>query len=295
MARLLQKFSSLFRASPSSEQRPAPAVASPPVRPPSHTLRNTQLRALPRSANGREYLVYVAFPYSYNQDPSRRYPVLYACDAYWHFTLLNGLYAGLVQDRLVPEYLTIGIGYAGENPDYDRLRQSDLSPVRVSLLGPAGKAADFLHVLQTELIPYVDQTFRTDPRNRVLAGSSLGGLFTLYSLFSQPQLFSGGIAISPSVALGNDWIFGFEENFARATKTFECRLYMACGGSEFPSFVASIQRFSQQLARRQYAGFAREFRVIEGERHSSAMPEALSRGLRFVFEPLAPESGPQRE
>jgi hypothetical protein len=56
----------------------------PPL--PRHTLRNSELRSLPRAANGRDYLLYVALPYSYATEPGRRYPVLSVCDGYWDFT-----------------------------------------------------------------------------------------------------------------------------------------------------------------------------------------------------------------
>lgn len=107
---------------------PARADDAPP-RHPRHTLGNTELRALPRSANGREYLLYVALPYSYGSEPGRRYPVLYICDGYWDFTLLNGFYGNLRYDRVIPELMIVGIGYQGDKPDYENLRRYDYTPV----------------------------------------------------------------------------------------------------------------------------------------------------------------------
>ncbi len=51
-------------------------------------------------------------------------------------------------------------------------------------------------------------------------------------------------------------------------------------------------RFNARVASRHYAGLAYQFRFIDGERHAGGQIETYTRGLRFVFAPLAPESGP---
>lgn len=261
----------------------AAPVAEPPP-PVPYTLGNTQVRSLPSSAADPKPLLYVGLPYSYYQKPQRRYPVVYACDGYWHFPLLCALYSGLVSDAVVPEFIIIGLGYAGTGLNYDRLRQRDLAPTRVSLLGPQGGGAAYFELLRTEIMPLVDREYRTDPARQVIAGTSLGGLFGLFAMLQAPGLFSGCIAVSPSVGVGHDWIFRFEAAQARRAPDLPLRLYLTAGGLEDARYVASIRRFEQQLAGRQRPGLVHEFRVIDGERHSTTIPEAFNRGLRFVFE-----------
>jgi hypothetical protein len=55
--------------------------------------------------------------------------VVYVTDGYWDFAKLTTIHGSLVYDRVVSEYITVGIGYAGENPNYDLLRRWELSPV----------------------------------------------------------------------------------------------------------------------------------------------------------------------
>ena len=204
-----------------------------------------------------------------------------------------GLYSSLWYDRVVPEYITVGLGYAGEGLDYDRMRQWELSPVRTSLFRDSGHADQFLAAIEHEIIPFVEREYRADPQHRVLAGASLGGLFTLYALFTKPELFSGYIAMSPAVAVGGDWIFQCEDAFARSKRPLRARLFMTVGGYEWPAYVDRVVRFHLQLAARKYPDLAYSFRVIDGERHGSSVTEATNRGLRYVFEPIAPETGPQ--
>jgi hypothetical protein len=96
------------------------------------------------------------------------------------------------------------------------------------------------------------------------------------------------------VVVGNDWLFGYEAAFAKTKRPLAVRLFVAGGGNESPGFLGGIRRFNQRIESRKYAGLAYEFRIVEGERHAGMQLEAYTRGLQFVFAPLAPESGPSR-
>jgi len=257
------------------------------------SIPNPQTLTLPATEQGRHYQLYVALPESYGKDPTRRYPVVYVTDGYWDFVKISAIGGSLAYDRVVPEFITIGLGYSGANLNYGDLRRWELSPVPVGDSGEnSGHAADFLRVLKTQIIPLVDKGYRTDPSHRVLAGSSLGGLFALYTMLNSPDLFQGYIAATPAVTLGDDWLFRYEDQFAKSGVTLHQRLYMTVGGNESPAYLNGIIRFNQRLAARRYPDLAYEFRIIEGERHSGGVFEAYTRGLRHVFLPLAPESGP---
>ena len=94
------------------------------------------------------------------------------------------------------------------------------------------------------------------------------------------------------MVVGNDWLLGYEDAFAKSGKPLRARLYVSGGGNESPGFLGGILRFNQRIASRKHEGLAYEFRIIDGERHAGMQFEAYIRGLRFAFAPLAPESGP---
>jgi len=195
----------------------------------------------------------------------------------------------------VPECIIVGLGYAGENPDYGKLREGELSPAPLSFMGNStGHAAEFLGTLEHTIIPFIAQNYRVDPAYRVLAGSSLGGLFTLYAMYTRPELFQGYIAASPAVIVHNDWLFDYEAAFAKSGRPIKARLFMTGAENERPDFLDSIKRFDRQISPRKYPGFAYAFRLVDGERHAGTKSESYVRGLRFVFAPLAPESGPSQ-
>jgi predicted alpha/beta superfamily hydrolase len=192
----------LFGALQAQAADPAPAY-------PAHTIPNTQLRALPKNADGRTYQLHIHLPGSFAKEPKRRYPVLYVTDGYWDFATVVASYNNLAYDKVVPEFIVVGLGYAGDNLDYGELRGWELSPVK---LGPlafgTGHADKFIASLQKDIFPLLEREYRGDAAQRYLAGSSLGGLFTLHAMYAKPELFKGYIAASPAVVAGGDWIIG---------------------------------------------------------------------------------------
>lgn len=264
---------------------------------PGYVIPNSQLRVLPVTGKGRHYQLYVGLPASYGEKPGKRYPVVYVTDGYWDFAKMTTIGGALVYDKVVPEFITIGLGYAGEDPDYDALRLWELAPVRIGGSGRAsGHAEDFLQTLKSEVIPLVDADYRTDTSYRVLAGSSLGGLFTLYVMMTSPDLFQAYIAGTPAAAIGDDWLFDHESRFARTPSALEGRrLFMTVGEHESPTHINGVIRFHRRLESRLYPGFDYQFRMIEGERHAGVQIESYTRGLRHAFRPRAPETGPMRD
>jgi predicted alpha/beta superfamily hydrolase len=269
-----------------------PAVPAQPA-PPPHVIPNSEIRLLPRDEAGRHYQLHVGLPASYAKEPGRRYPVVYVTDGYWDFAKITTIHGSLVYDKVVPEFVTVGIGYAGESPDYDRLRRWELSPVPFGDDGTAsGHAADFLRTIETVIVPFVEKEYRVDLSYRVLGGASLGGLFTLYAMYTKPDLFRAYVAVTPAVVVGNDWLLGYEDAFAKSGRRLEARLHVSAGGNESPAFLGGILRLNQRIASRKLPGLAYEFRIVDGERHAGMQLEAYTRGLRFAFAPIAPEAGP---
>jgi predicted alpha/beta superfamily hydrolase len=271
-------------------------MTSPPTQPvfPPHVLANTEIRT-PPDAGGRADLLYVALPASYAREPQRRYPVVYLCDGYWDFVLVYGFTGNLVYDRAIPEFILVGLGYQGESPDYDRLRAHDYTPVVETQAdhtphgSDTGHAAEYLRRLEHDILPFIDRSYRTDPSYRVLGGSSLGGLFTLYALFERPELFRAFIAPSPAVVWANRWLFDREAAFAKQHRGVQARLFMTGASAEDPGFLDGIRAFDAQIAERRYEGLSYQFRVVPGERHAGTKAESYNRGLRFAFAPIAPK------
>ena len=267
-------------------------AAETPVAFPAHMIPGSQLRVLPVNAAGRHYQLSIGLPGNYAKDPDKHYPVVYVTDGYWDFEKLDAIRGALVFDKVAPEFIIVGLGYAGSNLDYGALRAWELSPAPFGNDPQTGHAADFLETIEHEIIPYVEREYRTDPAHRVLGGASLGGLFTLYAMYSKPDLFSAYVAVTPAVALNNNWLLDREEKFTRAGGQLHGRLFVSMGENEGAAYLGSILLYNKRITSRRYPDLAYQFRIVDGERHAGMQLESYTRGLRFVFAPLAPEQGP---
>lgn len=140
---------------------------------------------------------FVYTPPGYDQNPEKRYPVLYLQHGWGENEYGWGAQgcADLIMDNLIAEQKTrpfiIVMIYGMTNEiRFGGLRNFDIEP--------------FETVLVKELIPYIDSHFRTlaDQPNRAMAGLSMGGMETKTITLRNPDtfsyigLFSGG-SISP--------------------------------------------------------------------------------------------------
>jgi predicted alpha/beta superfamily hydrolase len=258
--------------------------ADAPSRFPKVTIASSELRTIKSTSTGRDYDLYIHIPKQYDKDQTAKYPVLYVLDGQWEFKLVDQVVGGLVYDQYMPDVIIVGITYSGENADYDGLRAMDFTPTPIEELKGSGDGPKFLKFLKTELIPFVEASYRVDPTRRVLMGGSFGGLFALYAMFSDPSLFSAYLAACPAVVLGP--FFKQEADYARVHKDLPVKLYVAVGG--WDELSGPVQEFVHIVRSRNYGGLQLEARVIEGERHAGIAPEAFNRGLRFLFsEPVA--------
>ena len=260
------------------ESTPVPASSTPA----RVSLPGTEVRQLESSETGRDYDIYIRPPDDYAKDQNRKYPVLYVLDGQWDFKLLDSIYGGLHYDGFVPEMFIVGITYSGDNPDYNSLRAMDYTPFHESFVPGSGDAPKFLAFLKKELFPLIESNYRVDTSRRVLMGSSFGGTFTLYAMFSEPELFSAYMSASPAVPLGDNFAFRQEAEYAKSHEDLPVRLFLFVGGSE--DLTYPVERFMQVLREREYPSLEMETLTIAEEGHASNKPEGYNRGLRYIFQ-----------
>ena len=246
---------------------------------PSVEIKGSQIRSLKSKETGRDYDLYIQPTGELKS--GKKYPVLFVLDGQWDFKLLNSVYGGLHYDKYVPEMIIVGVTYSGKNPNYDELRAMDYTPTPETAHKGSGDAAKFLAFLKKDVIPFVEKNYNADPNKRILMGSSLGGLFTLYAMLEEPNLFYGYVAASPAVTWDTDFSFRHEKQFAAKNKDLNARLYIAVGDSE--ELTEPVKKIMEIVKSRNYKGLKMETRILEEERHAGNKPEIYNRGLRFVF------------
>lgn len=257
--------------------------------PRKYIIGNSEFREITSKITNQEYELIIALPYTYTQDTAKRYPVVYFCDGFYDFALLAMIYANQIYDQTIRECFLVGFSYKGKNLDYGKLRTRDYTPTALKEAPGTGGGPDFLKVVENEFIPFMEKNYRVDASFRALGGSSLGGLFVLYAMFTRPNLFNAYIAISPGTFWDNGWLFNVEEEFHNRHKDLPVSLYMTGAEKEFadrPAFLESVKFFGAVLKKRDYENFRFQSRVLDDAYHAGSKAEGYSRGMQFIFAPL---------
>ncbi len=192
--------------------------------------------------------VVAALPPSYDQAPDAAYPVVYMQDGQNLFDPATS-YAGdwRLSQTLADlghegtEAIVVGIANAGKH------RLDEYSPFQHP--GKGGGAGDrYLAFVAETVKPMVDRAFRTMPaRSRTfIAGSSMGGLISLYALYRYADVFGGAAVLSPSLWFADRAIFDYVDRHADLAVG---RLYLDIGLNEPESAVADVRRLRDLMVR----------------------------------------------
>ncbi|MDG2938799.1 alpha/beta hydrolase-fold protein [Bisgaard Taxon 10/6] len=140
----------------------------------------------------KQYRLFIAEP----KTPVHNNAILYLLDGNGHFPLaLNSVRT----DRTLP--VIVGIGYPVETAYAPERRTRDytFAPEDGKIFKHGGGAEDFLKFIHTSVKPMMEARYSLNKDKQFLFGHSLGGLFGLYVLFHQPDLFQHYVIASPSI------------------------------------------------------------------------------------------------
>ncbi len=203
------------RARASSQQIVGPTIADK-----ASELYSFERHLIDSVDGKRHYRIEIAIPRKV--PPATGFAVLYMLDG-------NAAMATLTEDDLARLARTdspvlVAIGYDVNTRHDVMARAYDYTPPNPTgkadlptpvVRGRPGGGADlFLQLIQTRIKPAVAARVPIDPKREYLWGHSYGGLFTLYTLLTQPDAFARYIAGDPS-AWWNDGVL------AQFSRTFE--------------------------------------------------------------------------
>lgn len=237
---------------------------------------------LRHSRTAEEYRIFVALPPSYGSG-EKRYPVLYTLDAHSAFAMITQTYRLLQVDSTTPDLILVGIGYDGTGAARRGRRGKDLTPTRVANDPHSGGSKEFIDFISETLIPFVDATYRTVPQDRGIHGHSIGGLFVLHALFTQPELFRRYIASSPSLWWDDAVLLKQESEFGRRHTRLDKAVFLSVGAREADDMRQHFQPFVDTVRSRQYSGLSLDAVLLPDEDHLSIVIPAFVRGLRAVY------------
>lgn len=180
-------------------------------------------RYLFRSDYVDERMVDIWLPDGYT--PNKRYAVLYMHDGQMLYDASRAWNARewdvdstvdkLTKSGEIREVIVVGIFNNGNKRHLEYFPQKAIDRIaepehqKVLDLMPGGPLADnYLKFIVTELKPFIDTVYSTKPDrgNTFIAGSSMGGLISMYAICEYPQVFVGAGCLS------THWIGTFDNN-----------------------------------------------------------------------------------
>lgn len=188
----------------------------------------------------RELLVWLPPGYNDPANANREYPTLYLHDAQNLFNTHRGIPAEWGVDETamkllnageVGPFIVVGIPHAGAS------RASEYLMVN-AIEGVDPQADDYLKILVGQIVPRVEASLRVKRgrEHRIIGGSSLGGLISLYAAFKHPEVFGHVLAESPSLRLGGRTLWA--EALGRPSR-WPIKVYLGAGGQELGADRAS--------------------------------------------------------
>jgi uncharacterized protein len=224
-----------------------------------------------------ERTIRVGKPFNYDQG-DERYPVMFVLDGDVHFHHTTGLTGFLAFNQFVPSLLVVAI----ENTQRARdLTPPSEDPEVIAQVPTHGGAENFRSFLAEELIPWLEENYRTHPY-RILVGHSLGGLFAIDSLISRTELFNAYIAISPSLQWDGQRTVGRAEAFFDDTQKLNASLFMTVG-NEGRALLGGVRKLAGVLDEKAPEGFEWHFEHMPLETHGSVPLRSTYQGLEFIF------------
>ena len=202
---------------------------------------NTNVQVLDEAFNipqlDRKRRIWIYLPKDYKTSKTR-YPVLYMHDGQNLFDKATS-YAGEwgideALDSLKKQCIVVGIDNGGVK------RMNEYNPYDHDKFG-RGEGELYVDFLAKTLKPYIDKNYRTkkDAANTLIAGSSMGGLISMYAVVKYPKVFGKAGVFSPAFWVAPQLKTDIEKKVKPSTHK-NLRIYLYGGDQEGADMVKEM-------------------------------------------------------
>lgn len=199
----------------------------------------------------------------------RHFPTLYIIDADFQFQHVSALVKHLARMGKLPPMIVVGIANQGDD---DYLYTTTWATEDKAF----GGAAEFHHYLTGELVPLINKEFKSNSQ-KALAGYSLGGLFTLYSMMQQDSPFNAYLAMSPSAWFDDYSVASKLESLLQKNK-LSAPLFFSVAREE----DMGVDKVAAAFAASADNSLQWQFKSYPTENHFTTALPALYDGLQFL-------------
>lgn len=203
----------------------------------------------------RELQVYLPLDYA---ESDKTYPVLYVLDGQLFFNAVVSLTNKFKQSRLAPEFIVVGV--------------TTSYPQR---FGNFSNGKDrFLEFLDTELIPYIESSFRINDE-KLFFGWEYAGSMGFYHMLNKTNTFDAYILASP-------YPIWNEIDVLENVSSLDTKLFFAVSPNEY-DVNHGTEKLDARLTTNTIEGLDWSYLQLLNEEHHSTGYPTLYHGLRSYF------------
>jgi len=220
--------------------------------------------------NERKTIVVIP-PYNYKDRPDEKFPVVFVLDPgnnlFATFGIVN-YYSDML--KIMPRMIIVGIVSSDREKDYLPTPSKE---------HPTGGGADkFLRFISSELVALIDSTYPANS-DRCIIGHSAGGLFAVYALENQPELFNSFICIDPSLWYDEKSLVKEMPGFLEKNKNIEKSIFISLSNEKemgiFP-FIEVLEKYAP-------AGLNWDYIHYKSETHNSLGFKSICAGFEMIY------------
>jgi uncharacterized protein len=221
----------------------------------------------------------IKLPKNFVANKDKKYPLVLVLDGEYLFAPFEGnlTYGNYWDD--IPEVVLVGIS---QNKKEERYSDSEFDPTTGL---PTNGGAAFFEFIGSELLPYLEKTYRIAPF-RIIAGHDVtAGLLNSF-LYKEMPLFSGYISLSPDLAKG------MAERIPQAlTSTKQPLFYYQCtADGDLKKFQSQIKAFDKNMAEVKNPLLNYKFDDFKNATHYSLPLSGIPSALYQIFSVYQPIS-----
>lgn len=251
-----------------------------------------QFRTASKYVQDTEYIIDVILPEDY--DSTYQYPFIYCVDYWLGAKITPGIISSLNFAQAIDPVIIIGIGNAGNYNDWILERTRDLTPYHIpeydkssshstGTRGVTGGADNFLLFIKNELIPLVENKYKSDTLKRGLFGYSYGGLFGVYTLIKYPDLFQIYFFGSPALWYNDFALIDSLNEMPSKHLTKIKAIYISVGEKEESDQYKGFADLRNCLEKKNIPSLDVTSHIIIDEDHRSAALPAYYKAFKYLY------------
>lgn len=221
----------------------------------------------------------IYLPEDYKVGSDIKYDVVYLLDGEMHFDDFSFIYKFASNEKLIPRLILVSVPNTYTNDG--NMRDRDFLPEITPENKKAGGADNFIAFFKNELIPYINKKLPTSGDNS-LFGHSLGGVFTMYVLLKNPDLFTNYYCSDPAFPWNNRRIITMATETFKNTAKLNKTLWI--NGVEDTYRNVGIQKMDSVLKEFAPNGLRWKVSIYSNETHMSVRLKGIYDGLKYTYD-----------